>query len=86
LPWDRDTIVQSVNKTGRLLIVHEAGQIGGVGSEIASVIAEQCFLKLEAPVQRVCGWDVPASPLAYEKFFIPDAVRVMDAIASTLQY
>lgn len=57
LPWDKDTIVRSVNKTGRLLIVHEAGPTGGVGSDIASVIAEQCFLKLEAPVQRVCGWE-----------------------------
>jgi 2-oxoisovalerate dehydrogenase E1 component beta subunit len=62
LPWDRDTIVQSVKKTGRLMIVHEAGKIGGVGSEIASVITEECFLHLEAPVKRVTGWEYVAFP------------------------
>jgi 2-oxoisovalerate dehydrogenase E1 component beta subunit len=57
LPWDRETIVQSVKKTGRLMIVHEAGKIGGVGSEIASVVTEECFLHLEAPAKRVTGWE-----------------------------
>lgn len=57
LPWDRKTVVDSVRKTGRLMVVHEAGRIGGVGSEIASVVTEECFLKLEAPVRRVCGWE-----------------------------
>ncbi|KAF9519796.1 hypothetical protein BS47DRAFT_1370576 [Hydnum rufescens UP504] len=85
LPWDRETVVQSVKKTGRLVIVHEAGKIGGVGSEIASVVTEECFLRLEAPVRRVCGWDAPV-PLIYEKFYVPDAVRILDAIVSTLHY
>lgn len=62
LPWDRETIVQSVKKTGRLMIVHEAGKIGGVGSEIASVITEECFLHLEAPVKRVTGWEYVIYP------------------------
>jgi 2-oxoisovalerate dehydrogenase E1 component beta subunit len=57
LPWDRQGVVDSVMKTGRLMVVHEAGKIGGVGSEIASVVTEECFLKLEAPVNRVCGWE-----------------------------
>lgn len=57
LPWDRETVVESVRKTGRLVIVHEAGKIGGVGGEIASVVGEEAFLKLEAPVKRVCGWE-----------------------------
>jgi 2-oxoisovalerate dehydrogenase E1 component subunit beta len=57
LPWDRDAVVESVKKTGRLMIVHEAGKIGGVGSEIASVVTEECFLHLEAPVKRVTGWE-----------------------------
>lgn len=57
LPWDVETVIQSVKKTGRLLIVHEAGKTGGVGSDIASVVTEQCFLNLEAPVRRVCGWE-----------------------------
>ncbi|KAF8319315.1 pyruvate dehydrogenase [Clavulina sp. PMI_390] len=85
LPWDRETVVKSVNKTGRLVVVHEAGKIGGVGTEVAGVVSEECWLKMEAPVKRVCGWDTPVA-LAYEKFFIPDAVRVMDAIISTLKY
>jgi 2-oxoisovalerate dehydrogenase E1 component beta subunit len=57
LPWDVDTVVQSVKKTGRLMIVHEAGKTGGVGGEIAATITEKCFLKLDAPVKRVCGWE-----------------------------
>lgn len=57
LPWDRATVVESVKKTGRLIVVHEAGRIGGVGAEIASVVTEECFLNLEAPVRRVCGWE-----------------------------
>jgi len=85
LPWDREAIVNSVKKTGRVILVHEAGKIGGVGSDIASVITEECFLHLEAPVKRVTGWDTPVA-LAFEKFYIPDAVRVMDAIISTLKF
>ncbi|KAG8892367.1 hypothetical protein FRB99_002780 [Tulasnella sp. 403] len=85
VPWDVETVVKSVNKTRRLLVLHEAGSIGGVGSEVASVVTERCFLKLEAPVKRVTGWDTPV-PLIYEKFYIPDAVRVLDAIVETLTY
>lgn len=62
LPWDRDTIVRSVKKTGRLMVVHEAGKIGGVGSEIASVVTEECFLHLQAPVKRVAGWEYVTFP------------------------
>ena len=57
LPWDMETIVESVNRTGRLVIVHEAGMTGGVGGEIASEIQKRCFLKLNAPVRRVTGWE-----------------------------
>jgi 2-oxoisovalerate dehydrogenase E1 component beta subunit len=57
LPWDVETIVESVNKTGRLVIVHEAGLTAGVGSEISAEIQKRCFLKLKAPVKRVAGWE-----------------------------
>jgi 2-oxoisovalerate dehydrogenase E1 component beta subunit len=57
LPWDVETIVNSVRKTGRCMIVHEAGPIGGVGSEIATEVQKRCFEKLEAPIRRVCGWE-----------------------------
>jgi len=85
LPWDVETIVNSVRKTGRCMIVHEAGPIGGVGSEIAAEVQKRCFEKLEAPVRRVCGWDLPVA-LQYEKFYTPDVVRVLDAIIETLSY
>lgn len=57
LPWDLETVVQSVKKTRRLVVLHEAGKIGGVGGEIASATTERCFLQMEAPVKRVTGWE-----------------------------
>jgi 2-oxoisovalerate dehydrogenase E1 component beta subunit len=57
LPWDVETIVESVNRTGRLVIVHEAGLTAGVGAEISAEIQKRCFLKLNAPVKRVAGWE-----------------------------
>ncbi|CAG8529739.1 1003_t:CDS:2 [Racocetra fulgida] len=57
LPWDVDTIAESVNKTGRLVISHEAPQASGFSAEISASIMEKCFLRLEAPIQRVCGWE-----------------------------
>ena len=58
-PWDVDTVCKSVSKTGRLLIAHEAPQTGGFAGEIATTVQERCFLRLEAPIARVCGWDTP---------------------------
>ena len=58
-PWDVDTVCKSVTKTGRLLISHEAPQTGGFASEIATTVQDKCFLRLEAPISRVCGWDTP---------------------------
>ena len=57
LPWDVETIVESVNRTGRLVIVHEAGMTAGVGAEISAEVQKRCFLKLKAPVRRVTGWE-----------------------------
>jgi len=57
LPWDVETIVESVNRTGRLVIVHEAGMTAGVGAEISAEVQKRCFLKLQAPVRRVTGWE-----------------------------
>jgi 2-oxoisovalerate dehydrogenase E1 component beta subunit len=84
-PWDQETICQSVNKTGRVVISHEAPLTGGFGAEIAATIQEKCFLRLEAPIQRVTGWDVPF-PLIFEKFYIPSAIRCYDAIMKALKY
>ncbi|KAK7038070.1 pyruvate dehydrogenase [Favolaschia claudopus] len=85
LPWDAEAVAESVSRTGRLVIVHEAGMTAGVGAEIASEVQKRCFLRLAAPVKRVTGWDTPV-PLQYEKFYIPDAIRIMDSIVETLSY
>jgi 2-oxoisovalerate dehydrogenase E1 component beta subunit len=57
LPWDIETVVESVQRTGRLVIVHEASRTAGVGAEIAAEIQSKAFLKLHAPVRRVTGWE-----------------------------
>ena len=57
LPWDVETITESVNRTGRLVIVHEAGMTAGVGAEISAEVQRRCFLKLNAPIRRVTGWE-----------------------------
>ncbi|KAH9484124.1 2-oxoisovalerate dehydrogenase subunit beta, mitochondrial [Psilocybe cubensis] len=85
LPWDVKTVAESVSRTGRLVIVHEAGMTAGVGAEISAEIQKRCFLKLNAPVRRVTGWDLPVG-LQYEKFNIPDAIRILDAVVETLAY
>ncbi|PLW48047.1 hypothetical protein PCASD_03535 [Puccinia coronata f. sp. avenae] len=85
VPFDQETVVESVRKTGRAIVVHEAVQNGGVGAELAARIQENCFTRLEAPVKRVCGWDTPF-PLAFEKFYLPDQIRILDAIVETMTY
>ncbi|KAG6833064.1 hypothetical protein H0H87_011808 [Tephrocybe sp. NHM501043] len=57
LPWDVETVTESVKRTGRLVIVHEAGMTAGVGAEISAEVQKRCFLKLNAPVKRVTGWE-----------------------------
>jgi len=85
-PMDRETIIRSVVKTGRLVVVHEACKTGGVGAEIAAAVAEsEAFHKLKAPIQRVCGLDVPI-PFSkeLEASVAPNAVRVREAICSMM--
>ncbi|KNE55062.1 2-oxoisovalerate dehydrogenase subunit beta, mitochondrial [Allomyces macrogynus ATCC 38327] len=84
-PWDVETVVNSVNKTGRLVIAHEAPLTGGFAGEIAATVQEKCFLRLEAPVQRVCGWDTPF-PLVFEKFYVPDLIRCYEGIRKAIEY
>jgi 2-oxoisovalerate dehydrogenase E1 component beta subunit len=72
-PWDKETILGSVRKTGRCMVVHESMINAGVGAEIAATIQEdkETFLRLEAPVMRVAGWSIHMA-LAFERFNIPD--------------
>uniref|UniRef100_A0A1I7ZQA6 2-oxoisovalerate dehydrogenase subunit beta, mitochondrial n=1 Tax=Steinernema glaseri TaxID=37863 RepID=A0A1I7ZQA6_9BILA len=85
LPWDVDLISNSVVKTGRLLVSHEAPLTSGFAAEIASTIQENCFLNLEAPVARVCGWDTPF-PHVYEPFYLPSKWRCFDAVKKLTTY
>jgi len=84
-PWDVHTIVDSVKKTGRLLVTHEAPITAGFAGEIAAAVQERCFLHLEAPIARVCGADTPF-PLAFEKLYLPDELKVYDAIKKTVEF
>jgi len=84
-PWDAETIVNSVMKTGRLMVTHEAPLTAGFAGEIASTIQKDCFLSLEAPIARVCGADTPF-PLAFEKIYLPDELKVYDAIKKTVEF
>ncbi|CAH3145944.1 unnamed protein product [Porites lobata] len=79
LPWDEETVIKSVLKTGKLLIAHEAPLTGGFAAEISSTVQEHCFLNLEAPIQRVCGWDTPF-PHIFEPFYLPDKWRCFEAL------
>lgn len=70
-PWDRQTVLESVKKTGRAIIVHESMQNFGVGAEVAATIQEKAFHSLQAPVKRVAGWTTHTG-LAWEKYIFPD--------------
>ncbi|KJZ09715.1 MULTISPECIES: transketolase C-terminal domain-containing protein [Halomonas] len=85
LPWDEDTVAESVLKTGRLVITHEAPRTGGFAGEIAAAIQERCFLYLESPIQRVTGIDTPF-PLTLEKEYLPDHLKIYEAIKTSLHY
>ena len=85
-PIDFGTIVQSVKKTGRLVVASEAPNFVSVPSEIAAKITELAFYNLEAPVLRVGGFDVPYPPAKLEEVFLPDADRVLDAVDRVLAY
>lgn len=75
-PWDRQTIFESVRKTGRAIVVHESMVNAGVGAEVAAAIQEdpETFVRLESPVMRVAGWSIH-NPLIFEKFNYPDVAR-----------
>ncbi|UOT03941.1 alpha-ketoacid dehydrogenase subunit beta [Rhodococcus opacus] len=82
-PLDVDTVAASVQRTGRLVITHEAPVFLGIGAEIAARISERCFYHLEAPVARVGGFTVPYPPAKLEEHFLPDVDRILDAVDRT---
>ena len=85
-PLDMDTVAASVNKTGRAIIAHEAPMTCGIGAELSARIMEQCFLNLQAPVQRVTGFDTIMPYYKLELDYLPDAERIGKAIAETAAY
>ena len=86
-PLDRDAILESVSKTNRALLLYEARLTGGIGGELAAIIAEQAFECLDAPVMRVASADapVPYSP-PLENAFLPNADKVIDAAKKLVAY
>jgi pyruvate dehydrogenase E1 component beta subunit len=85
-PLDIDAVATSVERTGRLVVVHEASSNGGLGAEVAAQITERCFYSLEAPVLRVSGFDVPYPASRLEEHFLPDLDRVLDAVDRAMAY
>lgn len=84
LPWDSKTIVESVIKTGKLIVSHEAPVTCGFGAEVVATLQQECFFCLEAPIQRVCGYDTPFG-LVYEKYYLPDEKKNLDAIRKVME-
>jgi pyruvate dehydrogenase E1 component beta subunit len=75
-PWDRETVLSSVAKTGRLLLIQEPQGSAGVAAEVAAVVSEQAMYELQAPIVRVTGFDVPWPQFAIERHALLDVARV----------
>ena len=85
-PVDIETIAESVRKTGRAVVFHEAPKTAGFGAEISAIIQEHCFLHLQAPVQRVTGFDTVMPYYKLENDYLPDAARITRSIRECLAY
>jgi 2-oxoisovalerate dehydrogenase E1 component beta subunit len=85
-PFDHDTVVASVKKTGHAIVVHEAQVFSGFGAEVAAQVAERAFYHLEAPVLRVGGFDIPYPAAKLEEYFLPDTDRILDAVDRSLAF
>ena len=83
-PLDVDTLATSVCKTGRCVVVHEATRFGGYGAELVATVQENCFWNLEAPIQRVAGWDTPY-PHAFEWDYFPGPARIAAALRAAVE-
>ena len=85
-PIDTETVVESVKKTGRAIVVHEAAMTLGMGSEVAARIQEEAFYYLEAPVLRATGFDTPYPPAMLEEFWLPSVDRILDLVDRSFEY
>jgi 2-oxoisovalerate dehydrogenase E1 component beta subunit len=85
-PLDTETIVGSVQRTGRAVVVHEAARTLGIGAEVAARVQERAFYHLEAPVLRATGFDTPYPPAKLEEYWLPDVDRILDMVERSLSY
>ena len=85
-PLDRDTLIATASKTGRVVIVHEAPHNGGFGAEIAATLASDALMHLLAPIERVTGYDCPMPYFAMEQNYMPSVERIVAAAKKTLEY
>ena len=83
-PLDIDTLRQSVQKTGRCLVAHEATRFCGYGAELVATVQQECFWNLEAPIERVAGWDTPY-PHAFEWKYFPGQKRMAAGIRKVME-
>jgi pyruvate dehydrogenase E1 component beta subunit len=85
-PLDMETILHSVEKTGRCLVVHEAPLTCGVGAEITAQVAEKALFSLKAPPERVTGFDTLVPYARLEKYYIPSEKRIIDAVNRLMEF
>lgn len=85
-PLDMETIIASVEKTGRCIIIHEAARTCGVGAEISAQIAERALLSLRAPVQRITGYDTIVPYARLEKYYLPGENQIIEAVHNVMEY
>lgn len=84
-PIDLDTILESVKKTRRVIVAHEAPMTSGLGAELVSLIQQHALLHLKAPIIRCCGYDTPF-PLAFEQYYLPGISRIKLAALKTMEF
>jgi pyruvate dehydrogenase E1 component beta subunit len=85
-PMDMETIVTSIKKTGRGVVVHEAPKTCGLGAEIIALINEKAFLSLQAPIERVTGFDIPVPLMKTEHYYLPNAQKIMMAVKKVMSF
>ncbi|MFH5800878.1 alpha-ketoacid dehydrogenase subunit beta [Haladaptatus sp. CMAA 1911] len=84
-PLDHETVIESVKRTGRVLVVHEAARTGGLGSELVARINDDALYYLESPVERVTGFDIPVPLLSMEDYYLPNPPRIEEGIRRVLE-
>ncbi|MHB1946603.1 MAG: alpha-ketoacid dehydrogenase subunit beta [Gammaproteobacteria bacterium] len=85
-PLDIDTILASVEKTGRCIIIHEAARTGGVGADISAQISERALMSLKAPIERITGFDTIVPYARLEKYYLPNENQILEAVHNVMEF